>query len=244
MKQARLNQSGLLFVPRGMQRARTVQWLKRIHAWTGFWGALLFLMLGISGVLLNHRSILKIDTGEPVEVSAIDMPVRAGEIPDEDGLATWAKRALDLPVEGKPPRGGGGGGGGGGGSGAGGGREGGRAPAPATFLGRERPQADKWTRVFTMPDAKVTVEHVPGSPYVSARTEAVGALGFLKNMHKGVGIGVLWVLFIDTIAGALVAMSLTGFLLWSRLHGSRLVAGGIALASLALALSGSLPFLF
>ena len=225
MKHVRLNQSGLLFVPRGFQRAKAVQWLKRVHAWTGFWGALIFLLLGASGFLLNHRGVLKIDTGEPVEVSAMDIPIPAGRIADADALGAWAKAELDMSVEAKPPR-----------EPAGGG-------APKSFLGRSRPEAEKWTRVFIMPDAKVTVEHVPGASYVSARTEAVGALSFIKNLHKGTGLGVLWILFIDTIAGALVAMSLTGFLLWSRLHGTRLLAGGILLASLALALSAAVPFL-
>ena len=71
-----LNQSGLLFVPKRWQRAAVLQWLKRIHAWTGLWGALLFLLLGTSGVLLNHRSILKIETAKSVEVSNMDVAVR------------------------------------------------------------------------------------------------------------------------------------------------------------------------
>lgn len=53
----------LLFLPRFANRTDVIQWLKRIHAWTGFWGALIFLLLGTSGLLLNHRSTLKIDTG-------------------------------------------------------------------------------------------------------------------------------------------------------------------------------------
>jgi hypothetical protein len=56
-------------------------------------------------------------------------------------------------------------------------------------------------------------------------------------------LGLAWVLFIDTIAGALVAMSLTGFLLWTRLHGSRLLAGGIMLASLMFAASAAGPYM-
>ena len=58
----RLNQSGLLFVPKSWQRVKIINWLKRIHAWAGFWGALLFLLMGTSGFLLNHRDKLKIDT--------------------------------------------------------------------------------------------------------------------------------------------------------------------------------------
>ncbi len=50
------NQSGLFFVPKRWQSAGFLRWLKRIHAWTGFWGALFFLLLGTSGFLLNHRT--------------------------------------------------------------------------------------------------------------------------------------------------------------------------------------------
>jgi uncharacterized protein len=51
----------------------------------------------------------------------------------------------------------------------------------------------------------------------------------------------VWVLFLDTIAGALIVMSLTGFLLWTRLHGPRLLAGGLVGGSLALAAWAVLP---
>jgi hypothetical protein len=50
-----------------------------------------------------------------------------------------------------------------------------------------------------------------------------------------------WVLFIDTMAGGLVAMALTGALLWSRLHGPRLAALGIVLASIGLGLFAAWP---
>jgi uncharacterized protein len=60
-------------------------------------------------------------------------------------------------------------------------------------------------------------------------------LGALKNLHKGTGVGIAWILFIDTIAGALIAMAITGFLLWSRLHGGRLLAGSLLIGSATLA---------
>lgn len=223
MKHVRLNQSGLLFVPRRWQRASALRWLKRTHAWTGLWGAMLFLLLGTSGFFLNHRNLLKIDTGAPVEVGAIDIPVAAGAIASADALGPWAKARLDLPVDGKlstEP-----------------------APAAASFGGQAIAAAPKWTHGFNLPDAKVTVDHVPGSAHVTARRETVGALAFLKNLHKGSGLGVAWVLFLDTIAGALLTMSLTGLLLWTRFHGSRLLAVGIAGASVALATAAAWPFL-
>jgi hypothetical protein len=235
----RLNQSGLLFVPKAWQRAKVINWLKKIHAWTGFWGALLFLMMGTSGFLLNHRTeTLKIDTGKPIEISAVDIAVKPGEIADADALGVWAKTALDLRAEGKAPRGRP--------SGEAPGGRGGRGPGAGerhSFNGQPVAEPEKWVREFTMPDGKVTVSYVPGAPFVSAKRDSNGFLGTIKNFHKGVGLGIVWVLFLDTIAGALITMSITGFLLWSRLHGGRLLAGGIVVASFAIASSAIWPFL-
>lgn len=215
------NQSGLFFVPRQWQSATLIKWLKRVHAWSGFWGALLFLLLGASGFLLNHRSQMKIDTGEPIEVSNVDLAVAAGTIPNAETLGVWAKQALHLPVKAQAPRA----------------REPEGAPGAAKgagtrFMGREVKAAETWTRTFNMPDARVTVTYVPGASHVNAKREEQSFLGTIKNLHKGTGLPITWILLLDTIAGALVMMSLTGFLLWSRLHGPRLLAGGLFAGSL------------
>ncbi|GGC08142.1 hypothetical protein GCM10011494_28470 [Novosphingobium endophyticum] len=227
----RFNQSGLLFVPVRWQRVAFVRWLRRIHAWTGFWGAVLFFVLGLSGVLLNHRSIMKLETGEAVEVSAMEIAVDPARLLDRDALGRWAAKEFDLTAEPRPPRR------------KGGAEEAARGGERKSFLGRERQEAEKWELAFSQANGKVTVEYTPGSRSVSVRQEADTLLGFLKNLHKGSGLGVLWVLFLDTIAGALVAMSLTGFLLWTRLHGGRLLAGGIVTASLVLAVAAVWPHL-
>lgn len=229
----KLNQSGLLFFPHKWQRAHVVRWLKRVHAWTGFWGAILFLLLGLSGVLLNHRDILKIETGEPVEVSAMDIAVPAGSITDEKALGVWAKKEFNLQTEARPPRDGGKGKGG----------KGKDKPAAKSFLGQERPEAEKWELNFNHVNGRVTVEHVKGSGSVAVKQTSQNLLGFMKNLHKGSGVGVAWVLFMDTIAGALIAMAITGFLLWSRLHGGRLLAGSLLIGSTALGTWALWPFL-
>jgi uncharacterized protein len=227
-----LNQSGLLFFPSKWQRGRTVRWLKRIHAWTGFWGAILFLMLGISGVLLNHRDMMKIETGEPVEVSAMNIAVPVGSIADEKALGAWANKEFNLQSEPRPPRGEGGKGKGSKGK-----------PEAKTFLGKERPEAQKWELNFNHPNGRITVEHVKGSGSVAVKQTSQNVLGFMKNMHKGSGVGIAWILFMDSIAGALIAMALTGFLLWSRLHGGRLLAGALLIGSTALGTWTVWPFL-
>ena len=228
MAASSLNQSGLLFVPRGWQRASAVQWLKKIHAWTGFWGALFFFAMGVSGALLNHRNIWKIETGEPVEVSAMNIAVGPGAIADQKALGRWAKKELGLASEPKPPR-----------------KEGGPEGegGKKKFMGKERAEPAKWAQQFMHPNGRVTVEYVPGSASVSVRQDAQNLFGFIKNMHKGTGLDIGWVLFLDSVAGALITMSLTGFLLWSRLHGPRLAAGGLVFASLGLAVAAVWPHL-
>lgn len=219
----KFNQSGLLFVPSKWQRGRAIRWLKRIHAWTGFWGAVLFLMIGLSGVLLNHRSIWKIETGKPHEVSAMNIAITPNLIRDEKALGEWAKHELNLPTEPRSPR-----------------KE---EAGEKVFLGKPRAEAIKWSQQFSHSNGRITVEYIPGSTSVAVKQEANNALGFIKNLHMSNGVGLAWVLFMDSIAGALIAMSLTGFLLWSRLHGGRLLAGGIITASVTTAAAAIWPYL-
>ena len=223
MAWGRLNQSGLLFVPSKWQRGRAIRWLKRVHAWTGLWGAVLFLMLGVTGVLLNHRSIWKIDTGEPQEVSAMNLEIAPGRITDEKALGIWAKREFGLPTEPRAPRK--------------------KDEGKKAFLGKARDEAPKWAQQFSHPNGRITVEYIPGSASVAVKQEATNALGLIKNLHMSNGVGLAWVLFMDSIAGALIAMSLTGFLLWTKLHGGRLLAGGIMIASVSAGVFAIFPFL-
>ena len=214
---------GPLFLPASLRRGNSIIWLKRVHAWTGLWGALLFLLLGVSGFLLNHRNILKIDTGKPVEVSAVRIAVLPGQIDTEKTLGAWTKAKLELPTEPKTPK-----------------KE---DTAPKLFNGTPIVEPVKWTQTFRHPNGMITASYVVGAAHVDVRQEADNAAGFIKNLHKGTGVGLAWVLFMDTIAGALIAMSITGFLLWSRLHGARLAAGGIVVGSLAVAVFAILPFI-
>jgi uncharacterized protein len=224
------SQSGLSFVPSRWQRARAIRWLKRTHAWTGFWGAMLFLMLGISGILLNHRHILEIDTGEPVAVQSMNIAVAPGIITNEAGLGRWAIAKLALPTEPRALK-------------KDAKNTNGKGEARKTFVGSAQPEAVLWTQQFTHPDGRITVEYSPGASSVAVRQDATNILGIVKNLHKGSGVGVAWVLFMDSIAGALITMSVTGFLLWTRLHGGRLIAGGIIISSVGLATAAIWPFL-
>ena len=212
-----------LFLPRAMSRPNVLRWLKRVHAWTGVWGAMIFLFVGFTGVLLNHKAVMKIDTGAPQEVMSAVLPVEAGAIGDIDDLGRWGQENLGLamkprvtPLRTKPDE-------------------------TVTFLGKTVQPAKIWRQRFYAPNAIVYLEYMPGATGVKATKVEQNLLGFLKNLHKGAGLGVAWVLFFDMVAGALIAMSITGILLWSRLHGSRLAAIGLVIGSLVLAGAAMTP---
>ncbi|MBI1359714.1 MAG: hypothetical protein GC155_05450 [Alphaproteobacteria bacterium] len=224
----------LLFVPAALNRGAFITWLKRVHAWTGFWGALMFLVLGISGFLLDHRGQMKIDTGEPREVMSVVLPVDPGSITSQADLGKWAQAQFHLSMEPRAPRGGPGG------PRGEAGREGGAQRGErARFMGREVQQAEVWRQQFSGPNGALSVEYTPGANTVKATRSEQNLAGVIKNLHKGVGLSWPWVLFLDSMAGALTGMALTGALLWSRLHGPRLAAIGIVLASLGLALTAA-----
>lgn len=225
----------LLFVPDALNRGAFLVWLKRVHAWTGFWGALAFLLIGTSGMLLNHRATLKIDTGAPIEVQAADIAVDPAAIRSPEDLGKWAQKQFGTTLEPRAPRAEGGRGGGPRGQGDQGGGE------RVRLMGRDVQQAQVWKQSFTGANGVLNVEYVPGSASVKASRQEQNAFGVLKNLHKGVGMGWPWVLLIDTFAGGLIAMSLTGALLWSRMHGPRLAALGIVAGSLGLALFAAWP---
>jgi hypothetical protein len=46
--------------PAPSRRALAVKWLRKMHGWIGLWGAVLGLLFGSTGILLNHRAVLKI----------------------------------------------------------------------------------------------------------------------------------------------------------------------------------------
>lgn len=52
--------SVILPTPRRRRRAGFIVWLRRAHGWIGLWGATLGLLFGSTGILLNHRALLRI----------------------------------------------------------------------------------------------------------------------------------------------------------------------------------------
>jgi uncharacterized protein len=69
------------------------------------------------------------------------------------------------------------------------------------------------------------------------RTDA-GVIATLANLHKGVGMPVAWILLVDTLAGSMILLSLSGLALWMLTRRKR--ALGLAIAASALAATAGL----
>lgn len=205
-----LNPENLIQQPK---RIHWLKWLRRIHAWTGLWGAAMGLLFGVSGILLNHRAVMKIPAAQ-MEQSQIVLALPAPPPANAKALALWLQSVLDID------------------------REPGKItiePAKSlSWAGQHIEQPVQWRVDFHSPQQSVSAEYWVGNAYVSVKRQDANVFAFITRLHKGVGMGAGWVLLADTLAGGLVFLSLTGLLLWTRLHGSRLTMAGLGLTSLGL----------
>nr|WP_246256939.1 PepSY-associated TM helix domain-containing protein [Pararobbsia alpina] len=203
------------------RRVTMVQWLRRVHGWLGLWGAVLGLLFGTTGFLLNHRGgPLKISTGAPSVTSAeLPLPSPAPASPTDLLRALQQNHAL----EGKPGR-----------------IQ--REPARTVAWGDGRlQQPEHWSATLVTPRSNTQVEYWVGNRFVSIKRTDNGLLATLLNFHRGTGLGIGWVLLVDTLAGSIILLSITGVLLWIGTHrrralasllvGGSIVAGMIALLS-------------
>jgi hypothetical protein len=91
---------------------------------------------------------------------------------------------------------------------------------------------------FGGPQATIQAEAWAGNHSVSVRHIDNGPLGTLMNLHKGVGMPGAWILLVDTLAGSLILLSVSGLALWVLTHRRRVV--GLLVFGSALALTTGL----
>ena len=106
------------------------------------------------------------------------------------------------------------------------------APRRVTWADRELEQPARWTFNWQSPQRSVNAEYFVGNRFVKVETQDATPLGTLMRLHTASGVGAFWVLLSDTIAGALVVLSVTGLLLWTRLRPIRLSTVSVSLAAL------------
>lgn len=200
------------------QRGQVLRWLRKTHGWIGLWGAVLGLLFGLSGFLLNHRAVMKIPAAK-MEESEIQLPMVEPKPANAQDFAKYIQKTLEIkqePLKRNP-------------------RKGNKPQQDASFMGKDIKQPAKWEAEFQLPQAAIRAEYVVGNEFATVRREDANTLGFIMRLHKGVGMNAGWILLADSIAGAMMLLSLTGVLLWTKMRGSRLLMVGLCGTSAALA---------
>jgi hypothetical protein len=205
---------GYLFLPKRWARGNFLKWLRRTHGWIGLWGASLGLLFGSSGILLNHHEIMKIPAAK-IEKFEAQLALPEPLPGDPKTLADWLGQKFNLSARhAKILR---------------------ESAKTVIWNGVSVEQPPRWQITLRTPRESVQAEYWPGNRFVTVKRGVGNPFSLLTNLHKGVGMGIGWVLLADTLAGGLIVLSLTGILLWTRLHGGRLVAAGLGIGSLGLA---------
>lgn len=197
------------------RRAVFLTWLRRIHLYVGLWGAVLGLLFGATGILLNHRSIMKIPVEKVVQRTA-QLPLPAQTLISPEQMSAWLQKELRFAPEQVTQA----------------------KSQPATkivWADQDLIQPERWTVSMQSPQRGVIAEYVVGNRFVKLDHVDATPLGTLTRLHMSIGVGAFWVLLSDTIAGGLVLLSITGLLLWTQLHTVRTAA---VLTSLGAMLAG------
>jgi hypothetical protein len=199
------------------RRALFVKWLRRVHGWIGLWGALLGLLFGGTGILLNHRAVLKIPAVQTQE-STIQVPLPRPAPATPQALADWLKRSLRLEPEPGRVR---------------------ADPArPVPWGDQSIVQPARWSASFTSPGGGVQAEYWVGNSYATLKRTRNNGFGTLVNLHRGTGMGIAWILLVDTLAGSIILLSVSGVVLWTLTHRRRAV--GLAIGAVSLLAVGTL----
>lgn len=207
------------------RRGNALRVLRQIHGWLGLWGAVLGLLFGLSGFILNHRNVMKIPAVK-MEESLIQLEVSQPHPSDLAEFTKFIQKTLKInhdPFKPKPKK----------------------ASdtknlmatdkaKEARFLGQDIQQPQQLELTFQLPNAAIHAEYVVGNRFATVKREDANAWGFITRMHKGVGANVGWILLVDSLAGALIVLSITGVLIWTKMRGSRIVMSGLIGTSIIL----------
>lgn len=200
--------------PQLSRRAATVRFLRNTHGWLGLWGALLGLLFGVTGIVQDHRAVLKFPMPRPHE-DTIQLSLAGAAPEDAHDLADWLKQSLNL------------------------GHEAGRTksePAhPVAWGDKDLVQPAHWMVNFNTPRESVQADYWVGNNFVTVKRTTNGVWATLTSFHKGVGLGPGWILLADSIAGSMILLSLSGLALWMLTRRRRVLGAVIAVAGISLA---------
>lgn len=199
------------------RRADIVGWIRRMHGWFGLWGAALGLLMGFSGIFLNHRNVLKLPQAQDRTRAQLALPNPVPDTPE--AMSAWLVTALRSDGPPSSSR-----------------IESARPVAWADKSDKSAPalvQPAHWVFNFGGPNETIQADYWQGNRSIGVNTTRNGIVATLTSMHKGSGMPLAWILLIDTLAGSLIFLSLSGVTLWVLTTRSRALGLTIFGASLA-----------
>jgi len=195
------------------RRGVFLKWLRKTHGWIGLWGAALGLLFGVTGILQNHRTVLKIPAAK-VQETMLQVPLPTPAPANVKAMAIWLQQELmvDRPAS----------------------RERSEPAKPVAWGDKTLKQPAHWSVTFNSPQTNLQAEYWVGNNFVAVKRSDQNIFGTLNNLHKATGVGMPWILLADTLAGSIILLSLTGVVLWTQLNRRRMIGLGIGLTSLTL----------
>jgi hypothetical protein len=188
-----------------LRRMRAHRLIRKLHLWIGAWGAIAAVLFGITGFLQNHRGVMQLPQGDSTEVSRVELPVPEEARASQEALRQWLHdtQHLDFGSQRGPQ-----------------GRPLERPSDDHARAGDASRAGDRRTSHWTLSagNARKTTqaEYTPGAGTLTLRTTVQSPLAILTRLHKGVGGGIAWILLSDSFAVGLVALGLSGLVMWSR----------------------------
>lgn len=174
---------------------------------------MLGLFFGITGFLLNHRGMMKIEAGQ---IQERKVTVEFPEVPATPQILAEALAArFNVPMNRVKWLT--------------------KAPRPGRLGGTQVQAAEQWTVAFMGHAHFALATYTPGNRTVELEQRDADFLQALKRLHKGDGGQFGWILVSDAFAGAMVFLTLSGILLWTRLAGPKLLGAGLAFSGLVIA---------
>jgi hypothetical protein len=173
---------------------RTHRLIRQLHLWIGAWGAIAAVLFGFTGFMQNHRAVLKLPQGDSTEVAKIELAVPVAARATPDALRSWLQDVRHVDIDNQRVQPG----------------------KPVEFNGQKIRQPAHW--MFAGGNARTTTqaEYSAGTDSLTLRTTVQSPLAIVSRLHKGVGGGVAWILLTDSFVLAMIALGLSGLLLWAR----------------------------
>jgi len=176
----------------------------------GLTGAAFGLLFGLTGILQNHRSVMKLDLGH-VEERKVQVELATAAASPE-ALA----QALEAQLGWSPARV----------------RTRVQQARGARFQGSDVKAAEVWTVMYGGSRHFARASYAPGNRTVDLEQRDANLAEALSRLHKADAGQAGWILLADAVATGLIFMSLSGILLWTKLAGPRLLAAGLSCAGI------------